>query len=75
MSERVISHTFQRFYGHPCWGLNYDSRPNLSMNFGKPSLNIREAFQTNAKTEFARRVAAGRCVTVRGEWWLWLRMC
>jgi hypothetical protein len=45
------------------------------MNFGTPSLHIREPFITNEKSEIVRRMAARRCVTVRGEWWLWVNCC
>lgn len=75
MNGGVIAKAFKQLEGHPCWGLNHDPQVNLSLNFGKPSLDIREPFQTNFKSEFARRVAAGRRVTVRGEWWLWLLGC
>jgi len=45
------------------------------MNFGKPSLGVREPFTTDSKSEVVRRMAARRQVTVRGEWWLWIFSC
>jgi len=45
------------------------------MNFGKPSLEVREPFKTDSKSEFVQRVAAARRVTVHGEWWLWIYCC
>ena len=71
MNVGVIPKTFEQLYGQPCWGLHDDSQLNLSINFGQPSLDIREPFQTSSNSEIVRRMAARRCVTVRGEWWLW----
>lgn len=75
MNSGVVAKTFEQLNSHPCWGLNYDSQLGLSINFGQPSLDIREPFQTNSTSESARRIAARRCVTVRGEWWLWFHYC
>ena len=75
MNVKIIEKSVQPIYGQPCWGLHYDRQLNLSMNFGKPSLRVREPYKTNAKTEVVRRLAARRQVTVRGEWWLWIYCC
>lgn len=48
---------------------------NLSMNFGKPSLKIREPFPTASKSEVVQCLAARRRVTVHGQWRLWLWCC
>jgi hypothetical protein len=45
------------------------------MNFGKPSIRVREPFNTNSKSKAVQRMAARRSVTVRGEWWLWIYCC
>jgi hypothetical protein len=42
------------------------------MNFGKPSLHVREPFSTDSPSEAVQRMASRRRVTVRGEWWLWI---
>jgi hypothetical protein len=68
----IIGRSFQSLYGKPCWGLRYCRQLNLSMNFGKPSLHIREPFHSSSKSEVVRRVMARRQVTVRGQWWLWV---
>jgi hypothetical protein len=46
------------------------------MNFGKPSLKIDEP-QTvlPTRSQRVRDLFARRCVTVRGQWWLWLQSC
>jgi hypothetical protein len=75
MDRKVIDRSFQALYGHPCWGLRYDRNLNLSMNFGKPSLDVREPFSTDSTSETVRRMASRRRVTLRGEWWLWIYCC
>lgn len=75
MKLKVIDRWFQHLYGQPCWGLRFGRHVNLSMNFGKPSLQIREPYQTASKSDAVRRMAARRLVTVRGEWWLWVFCC
>jgi hypothetical protein len=61
--------------GHPCWGVHFCNQLNLSLNFGKPKLRIREPLATRSKLDSIRRLAANRNVTLRGQWWLWLFCC
>ncbi len=75
MNTKIIDRCFQPVFGKPCWGFRYDRNLNLSMNFGNPSLYVREPFPTGAKSEVIRRLAARRGVRVRGDWWLWLFCC
>jgi hypothetical protein len=75
MNSQAVDRSFQPLYGQLCWGLRYDRNLNLSMNFGKPSLHVREPFSTDSTSEAVRRMASRRRVTVRGEWWLWLYCC
>jgi hypothetical protein len=72
MNKRMIDKSFQPLYGKPCWGLHYERLLNLSMNFGKPSLHVREPYRSGSKDEAVQRLAARRLVTVRGDWWLWI---
>ena len=72
MSNTIIEETFQRLYGQPCWGIHFDPRLNLSLNFGKPSLRIREPYRSKAKSEVIQRLAARRSARLRGQWWLWM---
>lgn len=72
MNTKVFDRWLRPLYGQPCWGLHFDRHLNLSMNFGKPSLNVREPFCTDSKSEAVQRMASQRLVTVRGEWWLWI---
>lgn len=75
MNREAIEKSFQPLYGRPCWGLSYDRYLNLSMNFGDPSLRVREPYRTRSASEAVQRMAARRLVTIRGEWWLWLHCC
>lgn len=72
MKRSALGTSFQDLYGKPCWGVRHDRQLNLSMNFGTPSLDIREPYVTNFASETAKRVASRRNVTVRGKWWLWI---
>jgi len=79
LEERIVSglldKSFRVLLGKPCWGVQYDRQLNLSMHFGKPSLKIREPFETDSKSDLVRRMASRRRVTVRGQWWLWIHCC
>jgi len=72
MIAPIITKSFAPMIGLPCWGLNFERMLNLSMNFGDPSLKIREPIDRPAKLEANRRNNARRLVTVKGEWWLWI---
>jgi len=75
MNAKVFFRAFQSLYGQPCWGLRHGRYSNLLMNFGRPSLHVREPFNTNSESEPVQRMAARRQVTVRGEWRLSLFCC
>lgn len=75
MQQQPFDKWVRSLYGLPCWGLHYDRQLNLSINFGQPSLSIREPYETESTSTFVQRLAAQRNVAVRGEWWLWLRLC
>lgn len=75
MSSTMIEALFQPIYGRPCWGVRYDRQLNLSMNFGEPSLDAREPYESHSTSAAAQRIAARRRVTVRGQWWLWFYLC
>ena len=68
----VIEQSFSPVFGLPCWGAVYDCQTNLAMNFGAPRLKIREPYETQSQSKTIKRMAAGRRVTVRGQWWLWI---
>lgn len=75
MSRPEFMRALRRVFGKPCWGVQFGFL-NLSMNFGKPSLQVDEP-KTVAPTrsQRVREIFAQRRVTVRGQWWLWLQSC
>ncbi|MFN0196823.1 MAG: hypothetical protein ACKVT0_08745 [Planctomycetaceae bacterium] len=75
MNENFVEKVFKPVLGHPCWGLYHSRQLNLSMNFGKPSLRIREPIISKAKSARVQKQMSRRCVTVKGEWWLWIYLC
>jgi hypothetical protein len=72
MRHDIIENSFKPLYGEPCWDVNHERYLNLSMNFGRPRLRVREPYETTSKLERVRENAAQRIVTVRGQWWLWI---
>lgn len=74
-SHELIERRFAPLRRHPCWGLHFDPQLNLTLNFGRPSLRVREPFVTRSKYPRVQRIASRRLVTVRGQWWLWLFCC
>lgn len=75
MKASIIGKSFEPIFGQPCWGLNHERYLNLSLNFGTPSLRVREPLPNHSKSAALSQLAARRLVTVRGEWWLWLWCC
>lgn len=75
MPMKMIEKLIRPLYGYPCWGLSYSRQTNLSMNFGDPSLRIREPLLTDSQSPIAQKLASRRLVTVRGEWKLWIYCC
>ena len=58
--------------GLPCWQVQWDANTNLAMNFGEPSLAIREPKQSLAESPRVRELFSYRHITVRGAWFLWI---
>ncbi len=58
--------------GLPCWHVQWDVNTNLAMNFGEPSLSIREPKQIQTDSSRLREVFSYRDITIRGEWFLWI---
>lgn len=75
MRTDVIDSSFRSLCGRPCWGVRYDRQLNLSLNFGKPSLDVREPYDSASPSDLIRQRASQRDITVRGQWWLWIYCC
>ena len=70
--ERIV----RRLYGKPCWGVNPGVGPSLTLEFGKPSLKIREPIvPSKSVSAGVRERLARRGVQVHGEWHLWIYCC
>ena len=70
--ERVI----RRLYGKPCWGVNPGFGSFLTLEFGKPHLEVREPVvpKKGASAKVWKGLAP-RGVHVHGEWHLWVYCC
>lgn len=75
MNQASIKDSFRPLFGVPCWGLDYGRQTNLSLNFGNPSLHVREPCATESDSPTVQELASRRQVTVHGEWRLWLMSC
>jgi hypothetical protein len=70
--ERVV----RRLYGKPCWGVKPGFGSFLTLEFGKPNLEVREpVVASKAASERVRQALARRRVQVHGEWHLWIYCC
>ncbi len=68
----VIQRTYERLYGKPCWGVEHGQYLALEMNFGTPSLDVREPRVSQARSAMVRRLMAKRWIRVQGQWKLWV---
>lgn len=60
----------------PCWGVKGGYGSFLTIEFGEPSLRIREPRLPSEDTSSTvRRMLSKRLVTVRGQWHLWIYCC
>ena len=67
---------FRRIYGKPCWCVAKGYGSFLTLEFGKPHLNIREPVVASRNaTKRVRESLARRRVYPRGEWHLWIYCC
>jgi hypothetical protein len=72
----VFEKVFGRLYGELCWGVRPGHGSFLTLEFGKPHLEIRErAIAKHDVSAGVRSRLASRRVDVRGEWNLWIYCC
>src|SRR5687767_653860 len=67
----IVDERLSRLIGLPCWHVRCDPWLGLELNFGPPTLKIREPHVTTATSAALQRRAGYRNVTVRGTWWFW----
>jgi hypothetical protein len=72
----VFEKVFGKLFGELCWGVRPGHGSFLTLEFGKPHLEIRESVvaKQGASAAVLNRLAS-RTVNVRGEWHLWIYCC
>ncbi len=71
-----VESVVKRLYGKPCWGVTPGFGSFLTLEFGKPHLEVREPVAANKGTPAkVQKVLASREVHVHGEWHLWVYCC
>ena len=73
--ESPATRVFQPLLGQPCWGVQPGLGSFLTLEFGRPSLVIREPVESHASSARLRRHFARRLVYPRGQWHLWIYCC
>ncbi len=68
----IVESQFQELYGVVCWQVKWDGNLNLSMNFGQPSLSIREPRELKPGRRITSDAFKYRHVTLCGEWYFWV---
>jgi hypothetical protein len=71
----TIAAVFKNLHGIPSWNVHRGYGTFLTMEFGKPHLEIREPIESKASSKRVRDHFARRMVTVRGDWHLWIYCC
>jgi hypothetical protein len=67
---------FSRIYGRPCWGGAAGVGSFLTLECGKPHLEIREPIIAKRKSsQKVQQQLAARQVHIRGDWHLWIYCC
>jgi len=73
---RQIERVVRRLYGKPCWGVKPGVGSFLTLEFGKPNLQVRDpVVATKGASASVRQTLARRRVRVHGEWHLWIYCC
>lgn len=68
----IVESEFQELYGVVCWEVKWDGNLNLSMNFGQPSLSIREPKAVRSNSKKVGDSFKYRHVAIHGEWFFWI---
>jgi hypothetical protein len=76
MQVEKIERIVRRLYGKPFWGVKPGHGSFLTLEFGKPNLEIREPTAAGKSASAkVREKLAHRSVQVHGEWHLWIYCC
>jgi hypothetical protein len=72
---RRIKKSFKPILGLPCWGVKNGWGSFITLEFGHPTLCIREPYTSKSPSKKIRGRAAQRLVFPRGQWHLWIYCC
>jgi hypothetical protein len=76
MTNPVLNSVFKRVLGKPCWNVQVGHGSFLTLEFGRPQLEIREpTVAMKGSSKKVRENLARRSVFLHGEWHLWLMHC
>jgi hypothetical protein len=77
MEDRIpsINELFPPLIGLSCWNVKQGYSSMLTLEFGDPSLEIREPRDSRSSSPRVRKILSQRHVTVRGQWHLWIYCC
>ncbi|MBX3416288.1 MAG: hypothetical protein KF851_01695 [Pirellulaceae bacterium] len=70
-----IDELFQPLKGVPSWHVKKGYGSFLTFEFGTPSQEIREPRTVSNSSPLVRELLARRCVTIHGQWHLWVYCC
>jgi hypothetical protein len=71
-----IEEVFKKIYGKPCWGVKSGYGSFLTLEFGKPRLEVREpSVASKGASLKVQKLLARRNIFVHGEWHLWIYCC
>src|SRR4051812_45142066 len=74
--DPIFQRTFSELYGKAAWGVKPGFGSFITLEFGRPHLEIREPISPkSAVSKKLRDVLARRQIVVRGDWHLWIYCC
>lgn len=76
MTSSPIERVLRKLYGRPCWRATQGYASFLTLEFGKPHLEVHEpTVATGCVSAKVRKNLARRRVFIHGEWHLWIYRC
>ena len=73
----IVRRVLDPLLGRPCWNVKPGWGSFLTMEFGRPALEIRDPIHCHGPrtSEKVRKLLARRRVIIHGEWHLWIYCC